>query len=142
MGSRVCDLLSCSSRALGHRLSSCGPQAKLLLGTWDLPGLGIKLMSPTLASGPNSWSTREARGTVLNNHDQSSFVKKYLFTWLRWVLIGALVGLGCVMQDFPLRRMGLVASCPPGMRNISSLTRDQTKSPRIARGILDHWTAR
>ena len=34
---------------LEHRLSSCG--AQLLLGMWDLPGLGIKPESPVLAGG-------------------------------------------------------------------------------------------
>jgi len=32
-----------------HRLSSCGAQASLLQGMWDLPGSGIEAMSPALA---------------------------------------------------------------------------------------------
>ena len=44
-------LSSCGSRALEHRLSSCGAQASLLCGMWDLPGTGIKPMSPALAGG-------------------------------------------------------------------------------------------
>ena len=40
---------SCGSRALEHRLSSCGAQALLLRGIWDLPGGGIEPMSPALA---------------------------------------------------------------------------------------------
>ena len=44
-------LSSCSSRALEHRLSSCGTWAQLLHGTWDLPGPGIKPVSSALASG-------------------------------------------------------------------------------------------
>ena len=39
----------CTSWALQHRLSSCGPQAKLPCGMWDLPGAGIEPVSPALA---------------------------------------------------------------------------------------------
>ena len=42
---------SCGSRALERRLSSCGAQAQLLRGMWDLPGPGIEPMSPALAGG-------------------------------------------------------------------------------------------
>ena len=34
-----------------HRLSSCGAQAQLLHGTWDLPGSEVKPVSPPLAGG-------------------------------------------------------------------------------------------
>ena len=44
-------LSSCSSWALQHRLSSCGARASLLHSMWDLPGLGLKPMSPALAGG-------------------------------------------------------------------------------------------
>ena len=37
------------SWALEHRLTSCGAQAQLLWGRWDLPRPGIKTMSPELA---------------------------------------------------------------------------------------------
>ena len=40
---------SCSSQAVAHGLSSCGAWAWLPCGMWDIPGPGIKLMSPTLA---------------------------------------------------------------------------------------------
>ena len=43
-------LSNCSSWALEHRLNSCGTQVQLLCGMWDLPGSGIKLVSPALAS--------------------------------------------------------------------------------------------
>ena len=33
------------SRALEHRLSSCGSQAYLLRGMWDLPGPGLETVS-------------------------------------------------------------------------------------------------
>ena len=42
---------SCGSRALEHRLSSCGAQAWLLRGMWDLPRPGIEPMSLALAGG-------------------------------------------------------------------------------------------
>ena len=42
-------LSSCGSRALERRLSSCGAPAQLLCGMWDLPGPGLKPMSPALA---------------------------------------------------------------------------------------------
>ena len=42
---------SCSSWALQHWLHSCGTQAQLLRGIWDLPGSGIKPASPALAGG-------------------------------------------------------------------------------------------
>ena len=44
-------LSSYDSRALEHRLSSCGARAWLLCSTWDLPGPGIKPVSPTSAGG-------------------------------------------------------------------------------------------
>ena len=42
---------SYSSRALAHRLSSCGTRAYLLRGMWDLPGPGLEPMCPALAGG-------------------------------------------------------------------------------------------
>ena len=47
----ACRLSSCGSRALEHRLSSCGTRAQLLRGMWDLPGPGLKPVSPALAGG-------------------------------------------------------------------------------------------
>ena len=44
-------LSSCGLRALECRLSSCGAWALLLRGMWDLPGPGLKPMSPALAGG-------------------------------------------------------------------------------------------
>ena len=49
MGSSFRGLSSCSSQALEHRLSSCGPRASLLLGMWDPPWPGIEPVSPALA---------------------------------------------------------------------------------------------
>ena len=42
---------SCGSRAVEHRLNSCGPWASLLLSLWDPLRSGIKPMSPVLAGG-------------------------------------------------------------------------------------------
>ena len=51
MGSKVCGLSSCGSRALEHRFSSCGTQAQLLRGICCLPRPGLEPVSPTLAGG-------------------------------------------------------------------------------------------
>ena len=50
-GSGCMGFSSCGSRALEHRLSSCGAWAQLLRGMWDLPGPGLKPVSPALAGG-------------------------------------------------------------------------------------------
>ena len=44
-------LSSCGSRALEHRLNSSGARSQLLYSMWDLPGSGIKPVSPALAGG-------------------------------------------------------------------------------------------
>ena len=49
MGSRRAGFSSCGTRALEHRLSCCGARAQLLHNMWDLPGPGIKPVSPALA---------------------------------------------------------------------------------------------
>jgi len=52
-GFSSCDtrLSSCSLRAPKRGLSSCGVQALLLLGMWNLPGPGIDPVSPALGGG-------------------------------------------------------------------------------------------
>ena len=45
--------------ALEHRLSSCDAWAYLLPGMWNLPGPGLKPMSPALAGGFLTTATRE-----------------------------------------------------------------------------------
>ena len=50
-GSRCTGFSSCGSRALEHRLSSCGARTQLLQGMWDLPGPGLEPMSHALAGG-------------------------------------------------------------------------------------------
>ena len=42
---------NCGSQALELRLSSCGAQAYLLRGMWDLPGPVIEPVSPAVAGG-------------------------------------------------------------------------------------------
>ena len=44
-----CGLRRCGSWALERRLSSCDARAWLLCGMWDLPGPGLKPVSPALA---------------------------------------------------------------------------------------------
>ena len=50
-GSRRVGFSSCGSRAIERSLSSCGPRAWFLRGMWDLPGPGLKPVSPALAGG-------------------------------------------------------------------------------------------
>ena len=45
----ACGLSSCSSWAIEHELNSGDAQAYLLCAMWDLPGSGIKPLSPALA---------------------------------------------------------------------------------------------
>ena len=40
-----------ASVVVARRLSSCGARASLLRGMWDLPGPGLKAVSPALAGG-------------------------------------------------------------------------------------------
>ena len=47
----VLKLSSCSSRALEHRLNSCGVRALLFHSMWDLPEPGTEPISPALAGG-------------------------------------------------------------------------------------------
>ena len=53
-----------ASAAVAGRLSSCSTWALLLHGLWDLPGPGIKLVSPVLAGG---FFTTEPPGLVFKN---------------------------------------------------------------------------
>ena len=48
-GCRHTGFSNCGSRALEHRLSSCGAWALLLHGMWDPPGPGLEPVSPALA---------------------------------------------------------------------------------------------
>ena len=50
-----------TSAVAAHGLSSCGIQAQFLQGMWDLPGPGVKPVSPALAGG---FFTTEPPGKV------------------------------------------------------------------------------
>ena len=45
------EISSCGSQALECGLSSCGTQAQLFRGMWDLPRPGLEPVSPALAGG-------------------------------------------------------------------------------------------
>ena len=45
----ACGLGGCGSQAREHRLSSCGTEAWLLGSMWDLPGRGVRPVSPVVA---------------------------------------------------------------------------------------------
>ena len=72
-GFSILGLNSCSSRALQHRLSSCGAWVLLLRSMWDLPGSGIKPVLPALGRRIlYHWATREDFFSVIegNGHVQ------------------------------------------------------------------------
>ena len=50
-GSRHAGFSSCGSRALEHRLSSCGARAQLLRDMWDPPRTGLEPVSLVWAGG-------------------------------------------------------------------------------------------
>ena len=78
--------------------------------------------------------------------------KKYLSLFLFFISFA--LGLSCIVQDFSLQPTDslVVASGLPsygtqayllhGMWDLSSLTRDWTHIPCIAKWILNHWTTR
>ena len=51
-----CGLNTCSGQDLEHRLNNRGIWASLLCSMWDLPGPGMKLMSPAWAWDCLPWS--------------------------------------------------------------------------------------
>ena len=75
----VSGLRSCGSQALEHRLNSCGARAQLLCGTWDLPGSGIKPVSPALTSRV---FTTEPPGPVVKNRGKKCPPPHFLFSLL------------------------------------------------------------
>ena len=60
----ACGLSRCGSGALERRLYTCGTRAQVLRGFWDLPGSGIKPMSPALAG---EFFTTEPAGKSKNS---------------------------------------------------------------------------
>ena len=77
-------LSSCGLWALERRLSSCGAQALLLCGMWDLPGPGLEPVSLALAGG---FLTTAPPGTPRNSisgytpkRNESRITKRYLYT--------------------------------------------------------------
>ena len=73
-GFRSCgtELSSCGFRALEHWFSSYSAQAKLLCSMWNLPGSGIKPLSPALAGG---FFTTEPPGKLTNLNWFALFTK-------------------------------------------------------------------
>ena len=73
-----------------------------------------------------------------------------IFIWVHWSLSCGTWNLHCIMQDlFVAVPDSLVVVCglcaglaAPWHVDNSSLTRDQTHVPCIARQILNHWTTR
>ena len=56
----------CGAWALGHTdLSSCGTQALLLHSTWDLPGPGLKPMSPHWQANSQSLDHQGSPYTII-----------------------------------------------------------------------------
>ena len=51
VGGWTVGLSGCGSWAREHKLNSCGSQAQLPCGMWDLPGSGTAPVSPALAGG-------------------------------------------------------------------------------------------
>ena len=73
-------LSSYGSRALEHRLSSCGTWAQLLRGMWDLPGPGLEPMSPALAGG--FLSTAPPEKSLMKHFEPSFLVVFFLKIYL------------------------------------------------------------
>ena len=63
---------NCGSHALEHRLNSCGTWAYLLHGVWDLPGPGIKPVSPALV------------GRFLSSVPPGKSLLLFLIFWFFW----------------------------------------------------------
>ena len=77
-------LNSCSSRALDHRLNSCGQRVRLLPGMWDLPGSGIKLESPALLG---RFFTAEPRGKPINTVVFVCYLESWKLAELTFLLL-------------------------------------------------------
>ena len=80
-GSRLMGFNSCGSQALECRLSSCGTQAEVLRGMWDLPRPGLKPVSPALAG---RFLTTALPGKSLNFN---SCIPHFLTDFFSWALV-------------------------------------------------------
>ena len=77
----IAAFLVAEHRLQTRRLSNCGSRAQLLLGMWDLPGPGLKPVSPALASG---FLTTAPPGKP------QSFILMRSSLWLFSAMVGAL----------------------------------------------------
>ena len=75
-GSRCTGFSSCGSRALERRLGSRGVRARVLYGMRDLPGTGLKPVSPALAG---SFLTTVPRGKPLTSSFFPFFLNKFIY---------------------------------------------------------------
>ena len=115
---------SCGSWALERRLSSCGAQAYLLCGMWDLPGPGLKPVSPRI---PNHCATREARLRNFFHLNVYFFffnftLYLFIYFWLCWVFV-SVRGLSLVVASgghSSSRCAGLSLSWPLLLRSTGS----------------------
>ena len=94
----VCGLLlAVASLVVEHRLqvhglSSCGSRAQLLHGMWDLPGPGIKPVSPALTGGfltitPAGKSLSQHLETFLHSYQQCMRVPNSLHPPLNLIIV-------------------------------------------------------
>ena len=94
----------CGSWALEHRLSSCGTRALLSCGLWNLPGPGIKPMSPYIARQIfNHWTTRDLPGFFPSCKMNPSSSPAYTCVTRRLTL-----GDSFAREEYPLPCMGTV----------------------------------
>ena len=99
---------TCGSWALEHRLSSCGSQASLLRGMWDLSGPGLKPMSPTLAGG---FLTTAPPGKSLNDCSFSSWAEVVLQCLNCTTILGSL-------EQTLVENLHRIELCISGMINL------------------------
>ena len=104
-------LSRCGSRALEHRLYSCGTWAQLLRGLWDLPGPGIKPVFPALAG---EFFTTEPAGKPKNTSISFQQTPKVASVLCRGLCVYVLccVVLSCPVMSKSLRTHGLQHTRP------------------------------
>ena len=98
-------LSSCGSRALECRLSSCGTWASLLRSMWDLPGPGLKPVSPALAGGLLTTAPpgKSSAGILVDCRQESSCYRQFVPDSLQLNLerIISVAFLGNFPMEFP-----------------------------------------